>query len=105
MPIGIHLTTTSFFILKALAGSLRYGFEIMEATGLPSGTVYPALRRFERQKFVRGKWENERTARLGHRPARRYYELTEAGRRHYARALERFGNAEIAHPMLRKPRS
>jgi PadR family transcriptional regulator, regulatory protein PadR len=91
--------------LKALAGPHRYGFEIMEATCLPSGTVYPALRRFERQKFVRGKWESERTARLGHRPARRYYEMTDAGRRHFARAVERFGGLETADPRLRKARA
>ena len=87
---GIHLTTASFRILRALAGSFRYGFDIMEATGLPSGTVYPALKRFERLKFVRGRWENERQARLDRRPARRYYELTETGRTYLGHAVERF---------------
>jgi PadR family transcriptional regulator, regulatory protein PadR len=74
----------------------------MEATSLPSGTVYPALRRFERQKFVRGRWENERTARLDRRPARRYYEMTDAGRRHFEKAFERFGELEAAPRGLRK---
>jgi PadR family transcriptional regulator PadR len=87
---GIHLTTTSVRILQALAGPHRYGFDIMEATGLPSGTVYPALKRFERKKFVRGRWENERLARRGRRPARRYYELTEAGRKYLGHGMKRF---------------
>jgi PadR family transcriptional regulator, regulatory protein PadR len=87
---AIHLTIASFRILQALAGSFRYGFDIMEATGLPSGTVYPALKRFERLKFVRGTWENQRQARLSRRPARRYYELTETGRKYLGIAVERF---------------
>ena len=34
-------------ILQALDNGYYYGFDIMDVTGLPSGTVYPALRRME----------------------------------------------------------
>jgi hypothetical protein len=39
-------------VLHALARGYSYGFDIMGATGLPSGTVYPALRRLERQRWI-----------------------------------------------------
>lgn len=73
------LTMTSYLILEALASGYRYGFDIMDATGLPSGTVYPALRRFEGEKLARARWEGTRPARAEGRPARRYYELTARG--------------------------
>ncbi len=51
----------------------------MAITGLPSGTVYPALRRLERDGFVDSKWESELEATAKQRPARRYYEVNQAG--------------------------
>lgn len=48
-------------------------------TGLPSGTVYPALRRLERDGLVDSKWESEVEATAKQRPARRYYEVNKAG--------------------------
>ena len=30
----------------------------MEITGLPSGTVYPAMRRLERDGLIRSQWES-----------------------------------------------
>ena len=40
-------------VLQALFKGSRYGFDIMDFTGLPSGTVYPLLRRFEDHGLVR----------------------------------------------------
>lgn len=62
----------------------------MEVTGLPSGTVYPALRRLERDALVASKWEPEAEASAHQRPARRYYEVTEAGKAAAQAATERF---------------
>src|SRR5450756_1426405 len=67
------LSHTVAIILRALSLGYCFGFEIMEATGLPSGTVYPALRRLERDGLVSSKWESEEVALKGQRPARRYY--------------------------------
>jgi DNA-binding PadR family transcriptional regulator len=39
-------------ILQAHAHGYRFGFDIMQVTGLPSGTIYPALRRLESLDFV-----------------------------------------------------
>lgn len=77
-------------LLKALSLGYQFGFEIMEVTGLPSGTVYPALRRLERDGLVTSNWEAEDAALRESRPARRYYELTRAGREAEATATKRY---------------
>lgn len=84
------LSYTGLFILQALAQGHRFGFDIMEITGLPSGTIYPALRRLEALELVTSDWEKDHTARKERRPRRRYYELTRAGRQHLAEAEARF---------------
>ena len=43
-----RLSHSAALILKALSLGYCFGLDVMEATGLPSGTVYPALRRLER---------------------------------------------------------
>jgi DNA-binding PadR family transcriptional regulator len=78
------VTLTSFtgvLILQALAQGYRFGFDIMQVTGLPSGTIYPALRRLESLDFVTSDWEKDFNARKEGRPCRRYYTLTQMGRR------------------------
>ena len=81
-------------ILQALEGRRGFGFDIMDVTGLTSGTVYPALERLEELGHVRSRWEDEAAARREARPARRYFELTPQGSRALADALARY-------PMLR----
>jgi DNA-binding PadR family transcriptional regulator len=85
-----HFTYASVTVMQALAHGYRFGFDIMDATGLPSGTVYPALRRLERQRFVTARWEKEALARREGRPARRYYELTANGVAALADALDKY---------------
>lgn len=76
-------------ILSALAAGARYGLEVMDRTGLSSGTVYPALRRMESGGLVQADWESEAEAHASGRPARRYYRLTAAGERALAEGMER----------------
>jgi PadR family transcriptional regulator PadR len=76
---GARLSHSVAILLKALSLGYRFGFEIMEVTGLPSGTVYPALRRLERDGLVSSSWEADADASKEQRPARRYYELTRPG--------------------------
>ena len=40
-------------VLIAVSQNYRYGFDISDATGLPSGTVYPVLRRLEDAGLLR----------------------------------------------------
>jgi DNA-binding PadR family transcriptional regulator len=66
-------------ILKALKSGSRYGLDLMTATDLPSGTVYPQLGRLEARGLVQAEWESEDVARKEARPKRRYYQITESG--------------------------
>jgi PadR family transcriptional regulator len=75
----VNLTYPTTLVLHALATGLRHGFDIIDATGLPSGTVYPILRRLEREVLVSAHWEDAAIAHEEQRPPRRYYELTPAG--------------------------
>ena len=43
------LTYPTAAVLLAIRHGHRYGFDVMDATGLPDGTVYPILRRLERR--------------------------------------------------------
>ena len=69
-------------LLASLDAGPRHGYAIMEALragsggqfDLPTGTVYPALRRLERAGLIEGTWSRD-----GGRQ-RRSYELTSAGR-------------------------
>jgi PadR family transcriptional regulator, regulatory protein PadR len=74
-----RLSVTAVSVLQALANGHEYGFDVIDATGLPSGTVYPALSRLERDGYVRSAWEDERRAHREARPARRNYRVTAAG--------------------------
>ena len=98
----INLSFAGAAILQALAHDYRYGFDVMDVTGLPSGTVYPALRRLEQAGLVISKWEDEDTARSDQRPARKYYELTNAGRETLGEAVSRYRGLERA---IRKAKS
>lgn len=76
----MRLTYPTALVLQALLDGHHHGFDIMEATGLPSGTVYPILRRLDSEGCVRSKWEKQAVAQKEQRPPRRYYELTMGGR-------------------------
>jgi DNA-binding PadR family transcriptional regulator len=54
-----------------------YGLEIIERTGLPSGTIYPLLARLETAGWVTSRWESDQPAARG--PRKRFYEITAAG--------------------------
>jgi PadR family transcriptional regulator PadR len=75
-----RLSHTAALILQAVNAGFGYGFSIMEMTGLPSGTVYPAMRRLERDDLIRSHWEQQSIADAEQRPPRKYYKLTRSGR-------------------------
>ena len=90
------LSAATALVADALARGFHHGFDILDATGLPSGTVYPILRRLERDGHARSRWEGVRLAQREQRPPRRYYELTQTGEELVALARARF-------PMLSAP--
>jgi DNA-binding PadR family transcriptional regulator len=74
-----RMSVTAVTVLQAIGNGFEYGFDIIDFTRLPSGTVYPALSRLERDGYVRSAWEDEHRAHREGRPARRYYRLTAPG--------------------------
>ncbi|MFC6085052.1 PadR family transcriptional regulator [Sphaerisporangium aureirubrum] len=67
--------------------TLRYGYELRQSLidkGMPieEGTLYPLLRRLESQGVLTSEW------RTGDGPPRRYYVLSDEGRRLYRRLSE-----------------
>jgi PadR family transcriptional regulator PadR len=84
------LSLGTVMVLHALARGCRYGFDIMDDTGLTSGTIYPALDRLAGLGLARSEWEDARIARQEKRPARRYYRITPSGEEALSLALERY---------------
>ncbi len=80
MPVDAKLSHTAAMILQAIRAGQIYGFSVMEMTGLPSGTVYPAMRRLERDGLIVSRWEQQSIADAEQRPARKYYRLTRTGK-------------------------
>jgi len=90
MSDGIRMTQSTAVVLQALANGFVYGFDIMDVSGLPGGTVYPALRRLESAGMVESEWEEGGVAQQEGRPARKYYRLTEDGETALSGAAQRF---------------
>ena len=99
----MRLTYPTALVLQALLDGHHHGFDIMDATGLPSGTVYPILRRLDAEGYVRSKWEKEGEARKQQRPARRYYELTAGGGAWAREAVVRARTMAAAGARLLRP--
>ena len=89
----------ALLLLGLLGDREMYGYELVAqlrqrsaaAIDLPEGTVYPALRRLERDGLVAGRWVEAASG-----PRRRYYRLTTAGERALAdgrEAWRRFATA------------
>ena len=72
----------------------RYGYDLMKAARLPSGTLYPLLARLEREKLVTSAWETPQEE--GQRP-RKYYLLTGEG--------VRVARLELAQASARRQRA
>jgi len=76
--------STDHLVLSLIEQEPTYGYQLIKEIGKRSGgyfqfkesTLYPALHRLENEGFVKGKWE-----RLPNGQDRRYYYLTESGRR------------------------
>jgi DNA-binding PadR family transcriptional regulator len=92
----LNLTYPTALVLQALASGSHHGFDIMDATGLPSGTVYPILRRLDREGLLESTWEKQATAQKEQRPPRRYYEITRGGAEMLAHAVERYRTLDAA---------
>ena len=67
-------------MLTADPAARHYGYDLMKAAKLSSGTLYPMLARLEQEGLVEAEWEAQRPD-AGGRPPRKYYRLTAEGAR------------------------
>jgi DNA-binding PadR family transcriptional regulator len=100
----MRTTYPTALVLQALLDGHHHGFDIMDATGLPSGTVYPILRRLDAEGLVRSRWERDTVARREQRPPRRYYELSTGGRLFAAQAITQMRRTVNPYPGRLAPR-
>ncbi len=87
MPRSLGIT--SLRILGAIRDGVAYGLDIVQETGMPSGTVYPTLGRLKKRGLVTAQWEDQRVADREGRPRRRYYRLSAEGAEALARGSQR----------------
>lgn len=86
MPDGLRLSHNLAMILQTIGAGQIYPYTILAVTGLPSGTVYPALRRLEEEELIRADWESAHTP----GPPRKSFRLTRAGETALAAARQRY---------------
>ena len=92
----ISLTPAVFYILLALAGGEKHGYEIMKQVKQDSqgqvkmgtGTLYGSLKRMLADGLIEEAGEKPDPTRADER--RRYYRMTELGRRAFAVELQRY---------------
>jgi PadR family transcriptional regulator len=80
---GVKLTASLERVLRVFLADpseRRYGYDLMKAARLPSGTLYPMLARLQEQGLVTAEWESRPDdAEASGRPPRKYYQLTGEG--------------------------
>jgi PadR family transcriptional regulator, regulatory protein PadR len=67
-------------VMTADPSAPHYGYDLMRAAKLASGTLYPMLARLQQDGLVDSEWEAQRED-AGGRPPRKYYRLTAEGLR------------------------
>ena len=82
------------FLADPSAG--HYGYNLMKAAKLPSGTLYPMLARLQAQGLLTSEWE-PRPDDVSGRPPRKYYQLTGEG--------IRVARLELAQAAMTAPRA
>jgi PadR family transcriptional regulator, regulatory protein PadR len=100
---GPRMTLTTQLVLRALLeepSREKYGLQICEAAGLPSGTIHPILARLEKLGWAESRWEDSDPREEG-RPRRRYYRLTRDGAESARIALAAATTSVSALPLLR----
>lgn len=85
----MKLSHSGLVVLKACldsSGQRLHGYELIQRTGLASGTLYPILMRFEREGWLSSAWEVADPREEG-RPRRRLYRITGAGQAALAKSF------------------
>jgi DNA-binding PadR family transcriptional regulator len=88
----LRMTLQTQLVLRALLeepARQRYGLELCELAGLPSGTIYPILARLEQGGWVTSTWEDPAVPEQAGSPRRRLYRITRDGAEQARYALAR----------------
>jgi len=75
---------STLLVLSQLSAQPQYGYALMKATDLKSGTLYPILMRLTDRGFLKAKWQEPESP---GRPPRQTYQLTAKGRTYAQEAL------------------
>lgn len=97
-----RLTRTMTRTLHAFLGeprSWRYGYDLMKAAELSSGTLYPLLARLTDEGWLESRWEESE---FPGKPPRQLYRLTTTGRVQARSALERADATWLRSPAARE---
>jgi DNA-binding PadR family transcriptional regulator len=98
-----RITLQTELVLQALLvepSQRRYGLEICQLVGLPSGTVYPILARLERVGWIESSWEDPEVHEAAGRARRRFYRVASGGAELAKSALARSYRAKKKpHPL------
>lgn len=79
----VNTTLTTAIVLRQFLNdpaAPRYGFDLIQATGLKSGSLYPILARLAHAGWLTREREDINPSEAG-RPPRRFYKLTPEGER------------------------
>jgi PadR family transcriptional regulator, regulatory protein PadR len=95
----------AMLILRAIADGpvYVYGLRVIQITGLPSGTVYPAMRRLERDGLIQSHLEQQSIADAEQRPLRKYYKLTRTGRKQLRPGMEDPKSLNVSQDGKKRP--
>ncbi|WP_326667912.1 PadR family transcriptional regulator [Streptomyces canus] len=79
-----RMTLQTQLVLRTLLDApakARYGLELSDAAGLPTGTIHPILARLEGAGWLESFWEDQSEIEKTDppRPRRRYYRFTQGG--------------------------
>jgi PadR family transcriptional regulator PadR len=88
----MRLTHSSVAIAQVLMASpsdKHYGYEVSKQSHVRSGVIYPTLDRWLKDGWLEDGWEEQPAQGKRTRPPRRYYLLTDLGRRELGGALQR----------------
>lgn len=102
MSVTVRITPTVAKVLRPFLEeptTPRYGFDLMEAAGVSSGTLYPILARLEQAGWLKRQSGGIQPAAAG-KPPRKFYLITPEGVTLARRALTAL-SAEVSPPAAR----
>ena len=98
--------TLDMLILQTLRWGAQHGYGIVqsirsgsgEVLQVETGSLYPALHRLERQRWIKSEWQNSE-----HNQRAKYYQLTAAGKKQLANEQSRWNQLSAAISSLMNP--